>query len=123
MFLVKIFYISGLAWVAIFVVISLEGWTDVMYLIQDVHSFYNFVYFVVLIIVTLGIIGFFIKVRCIHCQVDIDKLYLFGSQQSACIFQFQDIQPMIVHKGYNVSNRDESGIVSLFYISETNSFR
>ena len=41
----------GLAWVAIFVVISLEGWTDVMYLIQDVHSFYNFVYFVVLIIV------------------------------------------------------------------------
>ena len=32
--------------------ISLEGWTDVMYLIQDVHSFYNFVYFVVLIIVT-----------------------------------------------------------------------
>ena len=43
--------ILGLAWVAIFVVISLEGWTDVMYLIQDVHSFYNFVYFVVLIIV------------------------------------------------------------------------
>ena len=31
--------------------ISLEGWTDVMYLIQDVHSFYNFIYFVVLIIV------------------------------------------------------------------------
>ena len=47
----QIFSISGLAWVAIFVVISLEGWTDVMYLIQDVHSFYNFVYFVVLIIV------------------------------------------------------------------------
>ena len=39
---------------AIFVVISLEGWTDVMYLIQDVHSFYNFVYFVVLIIVTFS---------------------------------------------------------------------
>ena len=43
--------VSGLAWVAIFLVISLEGWTDVMYFIQDVHSFYNFVYFVVLIIV------------------------------------------------------------------------
>ena len=58
----------GLAWVAIFVVrliyniikpimipipkvISLEGWTDVMYIIQDVHSFYNFIYFVILIIV------------------------------------------------------------------------
>ena len=38
---------------AIFLVISLEGWTDVMYLIQDVHSFYNFVYFVVLIIVNI----------------------------------------------------------------------
>ena len=50
----EIFSISGLAWVAIFVVISLEGWTDVMYLIQDVHSFYNFVYFVVLIIVTFS---------------------------------------------------------------------
>ena len=50
-FFVFLFSMSGLAWVAIFVVISLEGWTDVMYLIQDVHSFYNFVYFVVLIIV------------------------------------------------------------------------
>ena len=27
---------------------------------------------------------------------------------------------MIVHKGYNVSNTAESGVVSLFYISETN---
>ena len=43
--------VSGLAWVAIFLVISLEGWTDVMYFIQDVHSFYNFIYFVVLIII------------------------------------------------------------------------
>ena len=43
--------VLGLAWVAIFLVISLEGWTDVMYFIQDVHSFYNFIYFVVLIIV------------------------------------------------------------------------
>ena len=34
-------------------VISLEGWTDVMYIIQDTHSFYNFIYFVVLIIVSL----------------------------------------------------------------------
>ena len=35
----------------IYQVISLEGWTDVMYMIQDTHSFYNFIYFVVLIIV------------------------------------------------------------------------
>ena len=63
----------GLAWVAIFLVweflltpissycivkvISLEGWTDVMYIIQDTHSFYNFIYFVVLIIVSFDFIN------------------------------------------------------------------
>eukprot|EP00095_Tigriopus_kingsejongensis_P007143 maker-scaffold300_size216557-snap-gene-0.14 protein:Tk07143 transcript:maker-scaffold300_size216557-snap-gene-0.14-mRNA-1 annotation:"voltage-dependent t-type calcium channel subunit alpha-1g" len=47
----------GLAWVAIFLVISLEGWTDVMYFVQDAHSFWNWVYFVMLIVVSL--IGYF----------------------------------------------------------------
>eukprot|EP00094_Tigriopus_californicus_P005434 TCALIF_05237-PA protein Name:"Similar to Cacna1h Voltage-dependent T-type calcium channel subunit alpha-1H (Mus musculus)" AED:0.53 eAED:0.53 QI:0/0.25/0/0.8/0.75/0.8/5/0/248 len=42
----------GLAWVAIFLVISLEGWTDVMYFVQDAHSFWNWVYFVLLIVVS-----------------------------------------------------------------------
>lgn len=41
----------GLAWVAIFLVISLEGWTDVMYFVQDAHSFWNWLYFVLLIVV------------------------------------------------------------------------
>ena len=41
----------GLAWVAIFLVISLEGWTDVMYFVQDSHSFWNWIYFVCLIVV------------------------------------------------------------------------
>ena len=41
----------GLAWVAIFLVISLEGWTDVMYFVQDAHSFWNWIYFVCLIVV------------------------------------------------------------------------
>ena len=41
----------GLAWVAIFLVISLEGWTDVMYFVQDSHSFWNWIYFVFLIVV------------------------------------------------------------------------
>ncbi|XP_038064371.1 voltage-dependent T-type calcium channel subunit alpha-1I-like isoform X5 [Patiria miniata] len=39
------------AWVAIFQVITLEGWTDIMYYIQDVHSFWNWAYFVVLIVI------------------------------------------------------------------------
>lgn len=33
----------GYAWVAIFLVISLEGWTDIMYYVQDAHSFHNWV--------------------------------------------------------------------------------
>ena len=32
-------------------VISLEGWTDVMYFVQDAHSFWNWLYFVLLIVV------------------------------------------------------------------------
>lgn len=42
----------GLAWVAIFLVISLEGWTDIMYYVQDAHSFWDWVYFVLLIVVS-----------------------------------------------------------------------
>jgi hypothetical protein len=36
-------------------VISLEGWTDVMYFVQDAHSFWNWIYFVMLIVVMNGI--------------------------------------------------------------------
>ncbi|XP_072167756.1 voltage-dependent T-type calcium channel subunit alpha-1H-like [Diadema setosum] len=39
------------AWIAIFQVITLEGWTDIMYDIQDVHSFWNWAYFVILIVI------------------------------------------------------------------------
>ncbi|XP_041474173.1 voltage-dependent T-type calcium channel subunit alpha-1I-like isoform X5 [Lytechinus variegatus] len=39
------------AWIAIFQVITLEGWTDIMYQIQDVHSFWNWAYFVILIVI------------------------------------------------------------------------
>ncbi|XP_068834163.1 voltage-dependent T-type calcium channel subunit alpha-1G isoform X25 [Capricornis sumatraensis] len=41
----------GYAWIAIFQVITLEGWVDIMYFVMDAHSFYNFIYFVLLIIV------------------------------------------------------------------------
>ena len=33
-------------------VISLEGWTDIMYYVQDAHSFWDWVYFVLLIVVS-----------------------------------------------------------------------
>lgn len=62
----------GLAWVSIFLVnimadilwhknlsfysisqvISLEGWTDIMYYVQDAHSFWDWIYFVLLIVVS-----------------------------------------------------------------------
>lgn len=32
-------------------VISLEGWTDIMYYVQDAHSFWDWIYFVLLIVV------------------------------------------------------------------------
>lgn len=35
----------------LFKVISLEGWTDVLYFVQDAHSFWNWLYFVLLIVV------------------------------------------------------------------------
>jgi len=40
----KIFYFKQ--------VITLEGWSDIMYFVQDSHSFWNWIYFVVLIVVS-----------------------------------------------------------------------
>ncbi|XP_023189639.1 voltage-dependent T-type calcium channel subunit alpha-1I-like [Xiphophorus maculatus] len=39
------------AWIVIFQVITLEGWVEIMYYVMDAHSFYNFIYFILLIIV------------------------------------------------------------------------
>jgi len=33
-------------------VITLEGWVEIMYYVMDAHSFYNFIYFIFLIIVS-----------------------------------------------------------------------
>ncbi|CDW54429.1 voltage dependent t type calcium channel subunit [Trichuris trichiura] len=41
----------GYAWVSIYLVISLEGWSDIMYYVQDAHSFWDWVYFVLLIVI------------------------------------------------------------------------
>lgn len=41
----------GMAWTTIFLVISLEGWSDIMYLLQDSHSFWVWIYFVLLIVI------------------------------------------------------------------------
>lgn len=41
----------GIAWIVIFQVITLEGWSDMMYFVQDSHSFWSWIYFVVLIVV------------------------------------------------------------------------
>lgn len=38
--------------VCLFQVISLEGWTDIMYYVQDAHSFWDWIYFVLLIVVS-----------------------------------------------------------------------
>ncbi|CAG5097992.1 Oidioi.mRNA.OKI2018_I69.XSR.g15322.t1.cds [Oikopleura dioica] len=41
----------GYAWIAIFQVISLEGWVDIMYYVMDSHSFFSFIYFILLIVI------------------------------------------------------------------------
>lgn len=33
--------------------ITLEGWVEIMYYVMDAHSFYNFIYFILLIIVSI----------------------------------------------------------------------
>ncbi|KAK2571693.1 Voltage-dependent T-type calcium channel subunit alpha-1G [Acropora cervicornis] len=40
----------GIAWIVIFQVITLEGWSDIMYFVQDAHSSLSWIYFVVLIV-------------------------------------------------------------------------
>eukprot|EP00794_Sanderia_malayensis_P008910 gene8910-9862_t len=42
----------AMAWIFIFQVVTVEGWSELMYLIQDSSSFYSWIYFVVLI--TIG---------------------------------------------------------------------
>ena len=39
------------AWIVIFQCITLEGWVDIMYLVQDAYSFWVWIYFVVLVVV------------------------------------------------------------------------
>lgn len=40
-------------------VITLEGWVEIMYYVMDAHSFYNFIYFILLIIVSVREAGAF----------------------------------------------------------------
>ncbi|CAF1073951.1 unnamed protein product [Rotaria sordida] len=40
-----------LAWLAIFQIITFENWVSIMYYIQDAHSFWNWMYFVCLIVI------------------------------------------------------------------------
>ena len=35
----------------LFQVISLEGWVDIMYYVMDAHSFFSFIYFILLIVI------------------------------------------------------------------------
>lgn len=89
----------GFAWVAIFLVrkilftdqnqpnslfqvISLEGWTDIMYYVQDAHSFWNWIYFVLLIVVCLQEIRLalyvFIPDRCFFHDQSMPCCYCYS---------------------------------------------
>ncbi|XP_070765049.1 voltage-dependent T-type calcium channel subunit alpha-1I-like [Enoplosus armatus] len=40
----------GFAWIAIFQVVTLEGWTEIMFYVMDAHSFWNFIVFILVTI-------------------------------------------------------------------------
>ena len=40
----------GLASIAIFQVISLESWTEIMYFVQDAHSSLSWIYFIIVVL-------------------------------------------------------------------------
>uniref|UniRef100_A0A3P8S0Q7 Ion transport domain-containing protein n=1 Tax=Amphiprion percula TaxID=161767 RepID=A0A3P8S0Q7_AMPPE len=42
----------GYAWITMFQVVTLEGWTTVMYYIMDVYSFWSFIFFILTTIVS-----------------------------------------------------------------------
>lgn len=48
-------------------VITLEGWVEIMYYVMDAHSFYNFIYFILLIIVSIRFD------ECQQCKLRTDK--------------------------------------------------
>lgn len=63
---------GGTAWILSFLhqslsfcpchqVITLEGWVDIMYYVMDAHSFYNFIYFILLIIVSTAFLNHLYK--------------------------------------------------------------
>lgn len=37
-------------------VITLEGWSDIMYFVQDAHGLWNWIYFVILIVVSTTLV-------------------------------------------------------------------
>ncbi|KTF87253.1 hypothetical protein cypCar_00031448 [Cyprinus carpio] len=69
----------GYAWIVIFQVITLEGWVEIMYYVMDAHSFYNFIYFIFLIIVTLP------AARPFHFFGDQNSDQLMQEQRARCL--------------------------------------
>lgn len=51
----------------VFQVITLEGWVEIMYYVMDAHSFYNFIYFILLIIVSIRFD------ECQQCKLSANK--------------------------------------------------
>ncbi|XP_038136004.1 voltage-dependent T-type calcium channel subunit alpha-1G isoform X4 [Cyprinodon tularosa] len=79
----NIFY----AWIAIFQVITLEGWVDIMYFVMDAHSFYNFIYFILLII-----IGSFFMINL--CLVVIATQFSETKQRESQLMKEQRVRHM-----------------------------
>ena len=81
----------GMAWTAIFLVISLEGWTEIMYYVQDAHSFWDWTYFVLLIVVSREFFSHML--RCTF------KFSLFDNFSIS--FNAQDIEKLLKNRQIN----------------------
>lgn len=57
-------------------VITLEGWVEIMYYVMDAHSFYNFIYFILLIIVSI------ILAVSQHCKLRAYKSQILGQHRN-----------------------------------------
>ena len=97
-----------MASIAIFQVISLEGWVDIMYYIQDAFSFWSFIYFFCLVL-----LGSYFAVKL--CLVIIAAQFQITRSQMRLLKQIEQSKKKQAKKRRNSSNASS---LSSFYFSE-----
>ena len=71
-----------------FQVISLEGWVDIMYMVQDAHSFWDWLYFVSLIVVSKPSQPIITHSSCSHFNGFCLRLILYTGDKPSWLGQY-----------------------------------